>query len=319
MHEQNFNHTELSERREITCPFCSKAGEKVLFSAPAKNENNGENREYTLARCRGCRLIYITNPLPVTQTNEMNGQREDTRGFFKKIWQKKWNIIRSRFIASEIPAGNVLQIECGKGALLALLKEQGFTVIGIDTNPDFIHAEDKAVTETYLFDFLNFFHYDNEFDAILFMDSLRFSPDPEKEIEKAIRLLNEDGAIFIEERIFNTRISNGFNAHYSEYDYPESVYYYNPYTLKKILRDKGYKLKKWIKYSPGGYFDFLKSFSAFLKNKWKLKNIILQLPLLIPAFVFSPVINGFFFGSNYLRYGVFGNRFLGVFVQPKNR
>jgi len=319
MSGQTTNKANLTGKREITCPFCDKAGEKVLFTSLSKIEIDSKESVFTIARCKNCRLIYVTNPCSIPETFELNSQREEKTGLFKKMLRKKWDTIRSSFVSSEITAVNLLQIECGKGLLLARLKEQGHNVLGIDVNNQLIRTQDKAVNETYAFDFLNFFHYDNEFDAILFIDSLRYSPDPEKEIDKAIRLLHEDGAIFVEERIFNSRISNGFNENYSEYDFPASVYFFNPYTLKKLFRDKGFRLKSRVKYFPGGYFDFLKSFSFFLKNKWKLKNILFQLPLLIPAFVLSPIINTFLFGSNFIRYGVFGNRFLGVFVHSKNR
>jgi cyclopropane fatty-acyl-phospholipid synthase-like methyltransferase len=298
----------------IYCPFCENKGdEKHLFNI-SYSKNESDDFTYSLVKCKKCKLIYVKNFFEIKENKFSNNKK-----FTNKYFQKKINKIQADFIKSTIEKGDLLQIGCGKGDILSLLKNENLNVIGIDTNYEVVSSKEKLINEIYHYDFQSFFHYENEFDAIVFFDSLSVSQNPDLDIDKAIRLVRDDGFIFIEEKIFLSKMDDLFGKYYSEYNDSGRTYYYNPGLLKKIFKQKGFSLIKWKKFYPAGYKNLIDSFSIFFKEKLKIKNSFFRALLLIPTYIVSPFLNIIFYLKNYFKYGVFGTRFLCVFSKTKNK
>ncbi len=300
----------------VNCPFCQKAGEKILFNVKSSIPGYEDN-EFTFARCKGCRLIFIKNAPENNEIYEINAESTGNNYFQNRI-EKKRNKIRSSFIENVLNTGFLLEIETGTGELLSLLKERGFSVLGIDSAEENVNVGRQNLREIYNFTFENFFHYENEFNAVLFINVINYSSDPGLEIEKAIKLINQNGFIIIEEEIYGSKMDNFFKNNFAGYNPPKSKYYFNPRIIKKIMRAHGFVLKNKKKNYLSGFSNFIKSCSNFLKDKWKVKKAFLRFPLLLPLFVLSPLFNLYFYSYNYFKYGVFGNRFLGAFARSKH-
>ncbi len=303
------------ENKSGTCPFCQKAGEKLLFELSG-NIQEYEDTSFEYTRCKSCRTIFIKNPPHDDEVYELNSTHSGKK-ILKAYSQKKDANIRTAIIEKNLEQGQLLQIECGDAQDLLVLKEHGFHVIGINYSEQNVEAAREKVNEVYAFKFLDFFHYDNEFDGILFINSLNYSSNPADEIEKAINLIKEKGIIVIEEEIFLSSMDKFFGKYYNGYDAPFSKYYFNPLILKKIMRNHGFKLKETKKTYIKYFTNFVKSCSNFLKRKWNIKNAFLRALILSPVFVLSPLINIYFYISNYSKYGVFGDTFLAVFTRSK--
>jgi 2-polyprenyl-3-methyl-5-hydroxy-6-metoxy-1,4-benzoquinol methylase len=288
-----------------SCPFCRKKGEKLLFLLRDTDENERE-----VCRCLGCRLIYVKG-----QT-DFNGFLLANAGLhekgFKKVFNTKKEKLVCDFILKNIEPGLILDVECKTGSIIKNLKENGYGVIGINSDMSLF---DKVLLENdiYEYNFLNFWHYDNEFDAVLFIDVLNYSRNPREYLEKASGFVKPGGYIVLQENILLSRLSQRFDENYAGYDLSKSGYFFNPKTIKTILRDMGFKEKKIKKYYPTGFFDHVKSFIKMINKKKFFKNPLIKSVAVFPIVLLSPLINIYYFLSNHKRYRVFGNTYLAVY------
>lgn len=124
-------------------------------------------------------------------------------------------------------AGNILDVGCGDGALVKVLRDNleceggGSKVQGIDVN-DCNFETDKLP------------YSDNEFDVVIMYSVIEHLYNPNNILLEAKRTLKPNGHIIIITSNINTDKTNF-------YDDPTHVHPYNPTSIKHLLRLYGYE------------------------------------------------------------------------------
>jgi len=91
--------------------------------------------------------------------------------------------------------GPILDVGCGRGGMIELLKSNNLNVFGVDPIYELLtnlkdHNVVEAVGEALPYP-------DNYFGTIYFMHSFAHIPDPDKAIDEAYRVLKPRGSLFI--------------------------------------------------------------------------------------------------------------------------
>ncbi len=307
-----------NEYREISRPYCNDSKCKKFLTLKSRIKNY-KSEKFDLLICRKCKVKFLNKAPHLGEVYKLNTKNPLNINIFNHFIESRTNKIRANFINEAFDIGKLLEVECGKGNVLSILNENGFDVIGINNDETLRAQNEKYLDKIYNDNFLNFFHYQGEFDGILFFNTLNYSSDPAQEISKAAQFLNEDGYLFIEGKIFDTLAEKLFKSHYSAYNPPKHVYYDNIKTINRIMKFHGLRRA----YSKTFYRvfsnDFLKSISNYIQEKWHLKFFLLKLPILIPAAIISPFFDLIFSLSNYFRYKIFGQSYLVAYTKKSRK
>jgi len=113
------------------CSLCGNSSEKVLFNTTIKN-----NKEYKIFKCLSCN-VWITHPIPskdeLSALYSTGNYRAKTGKRFNPVLEKiiHFLTIRKRNrIKGYVNGGRILDIGCGRGLFLNLMKKEGWLVTG---------------------------------------------------------------------------------------------------------------------------------------------------------------------------------------------
>ena len=190
-------HTALENRRwsltdliEGDCNLCGS----TRF-VPLAQENG-----LLIVRCRDCGLIYV-NPHPSDgELEKFYGQyyRPETSGLWKAATEPLFQTDAKRLEGFRA-GGQLLDVGCGFGFFLRLMKDRGWEVSGCDLSRVAArHAREQlGLSHVVQGHFHELDVPDRCFDAITLWYVLHHMSDPRKVLEKAHRALKEQGVIAV--------------------------------------------------------------------------------------------------------------------------
>ena len=133
----------------------------------------------------------------------------------------------------------LLDVGCGTGTFLEVCAEAGWTVFGCDPSAHRIFRHKRPLWYSLTAGpFEDAVLGPSPFDVISFLDVFEHFQDPQESLEKARRLLNEDGVIVIEVPNVLSLYSR-LRKKYWWYDF-EHVFYYSTSGLLEILNRSGF-------------------------------------------------------------------------------
>ncbi len=137
--------------------------------------------------------------------------------------------------------GKLLEIGCGHGWLLKLMKDWGWEVKGVEWNPvSAKHGREKfgvEILEGQLED-QNF--PDNSFDVIVMRHVLEHVPDPVRVLKECNRLLKPRGVLALAMPNGRSLGSHWFGRYWRGLTTPWHLHLFNPKSLKILLEKSGY-------------------------------------------------------------------------------
>jgi 2-polyprenyl-6-hydroxyphenyl methylase/3-demethylubiquinone-9 3-methyltransferase len=132
-----------------------------------------------------------------------------SEAYYNKMGEEFGKKTRERihWICSEAKGEYILDVGCSQGIASILLGREGKKVLGIDLNKESIEfakkelEKESEITKKYVdFQIANFMDYDfkdKKFDSIIMAEILEHLTDPERFIEKAYKLLKDDGRLIV--------------------------------------------------------------------------------------------------------------------------
>jgi predicted TPR repeat methyltransferase len=229
-------------------------------------------------RCDRCGLEFVERK-PPDGLDAFDGLFDDdaTIEYFEAIWQDPVlldaRIQRLQSIFDRIgesfprPGWRVLEIGCGQGHLLNLLKQKGMEVQGMEIAERLVHdCRDKFGLNVARGTIRQMPAFDSLFDVILAYHVLEHLDEPSNFFKKAQGLLKEGGFIFVEVPVPDlSRLSRLQQMNeVSGYANRSHLYHFRPDTLSAYFPKYGFDL-------VNTYFYLEESFpnGGFLGKKWK--------------------------------------------------
>lgn len=234
--------------KEVLCNLCGSGSSEniLLFST----YDYITHTLHIVVKCKACGLVYV-NPQPTEEelpkfypeTYYGNApflyEIVDARSRYKKFQR----IVGKR-------TGKLLDVGCGKGLLLKLLKESGWEVIGTELSKESAkYANEVLGLKVFNQDIEECNFTDESFDLITFFHSLEHLINPLSTLKTIRRLLKDDGLLIVEVPRFHSLYFKIFKDKWFHLDVPRHLFHFDDQTLEKLLTTSGFKVFRKKKYA----------------------------------------------------------------------
>lgn len=202
--------------------------------------NVGEN---CYLQCLHCGLIALRDMPTISDiqvryrdqyySKKFSGRKESISEFSYRL------AVLDRFMR---PPGSLLEIGASSGEFLALMREAGWRVFGVELSLRAVQvARDNYDISIFQGVLSEAGFSNNQFDVVVLYHVLEHVLDPIKLLEDVMRVVKPNGHVIIEvphPSGFDARVSKEFLS--SIIDYPNHVFLFPPNTLKRLLKTAGF-------------------------------------------------------------------------------
>jgi 2-polyprenyl-3-methyl-5-hydroxy-6-metoxy-1,4-benzoquinol methylase len=179
---------------------------------------------------------------------------------------RKLNLNHHRFIAAQLPAaGSMLEVGCGAGEILRLLKRKGADVYGIEPHPDSAREAERHGIDILADRLESLPDVNVTFDTVLLAFSLEHTANPLAALARARTLLSPHGRLFVFTHNFACLSRYVFGESWSGWHLPYHTYLFTAETLGKLLVATGYRVQHARSYTRGDLL--LESFRLALARR----------------------------------------------------
>jgi 2-polyprenyl-3-methyl-5-hydroxy-6-metoxy-1,4-benzoquinol methylase len=273
------------------CDLCN--GTEFEFLHKTYDHQFDINQEYSLNKCKRCGLIFI-NPQPSYKElakhyskdkyhSSQNTQLLNRDIISYKIYDTgKRNIIKkilfypirmTKRSSKIIPGGKILDVGCGAGNFLALMKQFGMECYGVDPqspNESFAKKYGLNISQKDLKEA----HYpDNFFDVITMNHVFEHVSNPTDTLDEIHRILKNDCTLILAVPNTNSFCFKIFGKDWVSLDPPRHLFDYNPEVIKKYAKKTGFKVES-IRFNST-HFQFMGSL-LYWSNRFRNKKVYLS-------------------------------------------
>jgi SAM-dependent methyltransferase len=241
----------------VKCNLCNLDDIRILFS---KRDKFGiSDEEFKVVECRGCGLLYV-NPRPSQE--EMGRFYPETyswketlgaRSFLARRLRGLEKNYRYHLLRDEIAkvikctgrnSGKVLDVGCGTGDRLDVLRSHGFETFGVETSESADYAQGTLGLNIRKGDLLAARFPDRFFDLITLYHVLEHTHNPRRVCEEIHRILKDDGILVIQVPNKESMQYQLFKRRWVAFDVPRDLYYFGTKTLEGLLQKSGFHVFK---------------------------------------------------------------------------
>lgn len=203
---------------------------------------------YRVVRCRGCGLVSV-DPRPAPGElaalyagyHSRDGQDEASWArLMDRVFRESATILRP--VPGGGDAGRLLDVGCGFGAFVGLMRGRGWDAEGVDPSPAAVAAARKAGLPVRLGTLEEIDAPAGAYDAVTLFYVLEHLPQPLRALEKIHGLLKPGGTLLL--RVPHTtpivRLLAPFGAGAALYDPPFHLYDFSPRVLSRMLAEAGF-------------------------------------------------------------------------------
>ncbi|MCM8822294.1 MAG: class I SAM-dependent methyltransferase [Candidatus Omnitrophica bacterium] len=226
-------------------------------------------------RCKKCGVIFCPSSKETTSIYD--------ESYFER-WYIKSRFKRKRYIrkliekigkAWPLQPGNLLDIGCGVGIFLEIMKENGWKISGTEVSPYACRYCEKKEFDVVCCQLEEAGFLSSYFDLITAFDVIAHLYKPQNYLREIYRILKKDGLLIIKtphHPAFLFRFANIFRftrKSKSLLHIPAQIFHFAPCSIKKFLSMNGFDILSTIRVNdiPAFFISFsLKSMFIFLEQ-----------------------------------------------------
>lgn len=238
----------------MNCPVClnpatapALTGTDLLFGTTSKT--------FTLDACSACRCLFL-NPMP--GDDEIAGFYPTQYwwsgakpGLLKKL-EAAYRRIALRghvaFItkaAANRTALDLLDVGCGSGTLLGLMKRSGFRVIGVDFSKEAAAlAETENGVQVVAGSLEDARFPAHSFDIVTLFHVMEHVTNPRNVLREVARILRPEGSVVLQVPNIDSWQFRMFGSHWYGLDIPRHVIDYSKDAMLRLLSDAGFTIHR---------------------------------------------------------------------------
>lgn len=146
-----------------------------------------------------------------------------------------------RFLSRGVPSGGqVLDVGCGRGVLLAELADRGFEVHGVERSAAAAAGADPRARIRIASDLAEVAHPADSFDAVLIWHVLEHLRDPVASVREIHRILRPGGKLVVAVPNFSSLQARWAGAAWFHLDLPRHVFHFSLAALRRLLVQSGF-------------------------------------------------------------------------------
>lgn len=291
------------EKLKSLCSFC---GDPLSVKFAWDIEKNGT--KYDVFLCKKC-SIGVLSPMPSTEELTRLYSSESYRSVsgvrFNKFFERliyMFRIRRKRRIKQYVGRGRILDIGCGRGLFLNIMRKDGWDVAGAEFNEEIASNVSKA----YGIDVKTgsppeWGLSDESFDVITINHVIEHIGNPVEIFSACKRLLKKGGLLVVAAPNISSLQATAGKRLWFHLDIPYHIYHFSEEGLVRLLRTHSFHIERirrfdleqglfgWIQtlFNLSGieenfFYDLLKS--PELRKRGSVKTLLLTL-VLLPLYV----------------------------------
>lgn len=251
------------------CPICQKPLIPFLVSSNLK-----------ILKCQGCGF-GVTQALKAQQGQYHRDEtyiQEET--LFRNIFQKRVDILMK-----VVNPKSVLEVGCSTGLMLALFKEKGVQISGVEMSKKTAQVAKERGINIVVGDFLKS-KIDQKFDLVVFNHTLEHVADLELFIKKSAKLILTGGFLYIDLPNFGSLSSKILKSYWPLFLPDEHLWHFTYRSLEILLQKNGFK--PVFSEKASGIWDYKFPFyGLWLSLSNFKKRFFMELITAIPSLVTS--------------------------------
>lgn len=261
----------MKKNKLISCIICGSSKVYKIYNAKDRMFGVGDNFIYY--ECRKCSVCFLYPQLSLGELKKYypsskyysykQSEQKDflsnirsylIRSYYKKnLWSKLFSILVSNVPAiPSPPIGKILDVGCGSGETLSLLKEVGWQTYGLDIDSVAIRfAKKQGITAKVggykkIADFPK-----NYFDAIRLYHVIEHLDDPDDALNLINSRLKKGGELIIGTPNYNSIVRKIFGTYWYNLDAPRHLILFSPENLISLAKKNDF-VNPGIEYFAAG-------------------------------------------------------------------
>lgn len=181
--------------------------------------------------------------------------------------------------------GKILDVGCGSGDTLVLLKELGWDVYGLEIDKNAIKvARGRGIVNVKLGGYEKIADFPNNyFDSIRLYHVIEHISDPHNCLQLIYKKLKPEGEVILGTPNANSMLSRIFGRFWYNLDIPRHLFVFSPYTLSMIVKTEGFShLSMMFCSSDGLGRSIIYTLNEIFKKKMDTNKFTLLFFILYP-------------------------------------
>ena len=237
----------------ISCPACG--GEQWDFFFAGADLTGAVPGAFNYVHCPRCSMIRM-DPLPdeaqlaswYPSDYPCHRKSGNPLARYVQNWLRRKDA--RRITRSAGRTGTVLEIGCGIGQFLSILREFGWNVVGLEPNPGAIQVGQEVFGVDIRQGTLRPGLFEPaQFDCVVLQHVLEHVPDPTSLLQEIGRLLRPEGLLFLAIPNYDSWDRRVFMRYWYGYDVPRHVFIYSQSNATAFLAGHGFQVLA-IRHSP---------------------------------------------------------------------
>lgn len=224
------------------CPVCSGKSIHKVFSC---QDYTVSQKFFNILECADCSLRFTQNIPDLSEignyyASENYISHSDTnKGIVNKLYHaiRKFTLNQKKRLllsTTKLSEGKILDVGCGTGSFLEIMKNAGWEAVGLEPNLEARELTIAKNIECYESNYL-FNLPDKQFDVITLWHVLEHVHDLYNYIIQFKRLLKENGLLLIAVPNYTSSDASHYDAFWAAYDVPRHLYHFSPKSMNVLL------------------------------------------------------------------------------------
>jgi 2-polyprenyl-3-methyl-5-hydroxy-6-metoxy-1,4-benzoquinol methylase len=254
----------MEELEWVKCNLCHSDNAKKLFSKSSVFQNKDC---FDIVKCRNCGLVFV-NPRPSEETlAKLYLEDYFTKGGFeggypdylklKDVVLREVNLnfrdINFNHVEESLNGRKCLEIGCAAGFFLEFMHGRGWEVWGVDISESMSQiARQRTGLNIITGTIFDAKFPSAEFNLVTMWYLIEHLHDPKGVLLEVNRVLKDSGVLLLTSpRVGGVNAMQLFGKNWRLYRVPEHLYYFSRTTIRRILNETGFEVKKIVTFGSG--------------------------------------------------------------------
>ncbi len=263
------------DRHPPRCPACGHNNPETVHPSVEAG--------FEILRCPDCGLGRTWPPPPPDEIAKWYPEQYYGKGNvrFNPLFERMIRWFRHRragVIHNRVPHGPVLDVGCGRGLMLAYLRDLGYEPHGVEfSDAAAYHARHTLKLPVAVDDFVRMPHERDRYNAIVFWHSLEHFSNPVAAIARAHEALKPGGVLCVAVPNYGSRQARWFGRHWFHLDVPRHYFHFGVRSLEAVLSRHRFRIVQTDHFSfEQNPYGILQSFYNALGFRYNLLYSLLK-------------------------------------------